>query len=433
MSKIVVDSKYTNTAFIPIYRNDARYLVIYGGAGSGKSYEIAKLVLSKLLAFQHVNYLIVRQTAKSNRHTTFNQIKQTINRNGISHLFEINKTALTITNKKYGNQILFGGLDDVEKLKSTTFENGILTDIWIEEASETSYDDFLQLDLRLRGLYPNVNFQIIISFNPISKKHWIYERFFDRKDNRAFILKTTYLDNNWIDEETIKTIEYMKFHNPLYYNVYGLGEWGELTEGLIFKREHYIEYDYLPADARGVAYCDPNLSKKGLGDTTAMYKMLYSPSMDIFYVADAFCESYSDTNKLLKDFLSLRDENCRYLGFDGNVSQESSWTQHVNNFCQLHSIPNPIIDYKRYRVDEISKNTQMLWSNGQIQFKNGFSKTKVGETVLTQLYSFAGKKNTKAKDDAPDALVCTTEFIVETGLAQLNKQVNDFLQLTRKR
>ena len=37
---------------------------------------------------------------------------------------------------KNGNEIVFSGLDDTEKLKSITFENGELTDVWVEEAAK---------------------------------------------------------------------------------------------------------------------------------------------------------------------------------------------------------------------------------------------------------------------------------------------------------
>jgi PBSX family phage terminase large subunit len=428
MSYKEVEIDNCNDKFKEMYENTARYLIVYGGAGSGKSYEISKYLLSKLLSNKEVNILVVRQTAKSNRNTTFAQIKQTIGRNNLHKYFRVNRSDLTITNIAFGNQIVFGGLDDVEKLKSTTFENGILTDIWMEEASETMYDDFLQLDLRLRGELKNTHFQMTLSFNPIKKKHWIYDRFFDKTDNRASIIKTTYKDNKFIDEETIKTIEYMRIHNPMYYQVYGLAEWGELEEGLTFKRQYYAEWEFIPHDAIGVVYCDPNLSKKGKGDTTAIVKLLYSQTTNQFYISDAKCDTYSDSNELLKDYLFMRDEKARWMGFDGHVSQESSWSQHVRNFCSIHGIPSPIIEYKRYRVDDLSKNAQVLWNEGRLLFPPNFQKTSAGEKFLQQLYVFAGKKNTKAKDDAPDALICATEFIVESGLATLQLQQRQLLQ-----
>lgn len=426
-----INPKFFNDCYFPYLDNNSRYLIFYGGAGSGKSYFIAQRLVYRLLAYPNRNFLIVRQTAKSNRDTTFAQLKQIIYKINASQYFTVNVSNMSITNNLSGNKIIFGGLDDVEKLKSTTFEKGILTDIWIEEASETSYEDFLQLDLRLRGEFPD-GFQIVLSFNPIRKKHWIYDRFFGSNDERASILKTTYLDNKWIDEQSKKTIEYMKKHDPHYYKVYGLGEWGELTEGLIFKKEHYQEWDFIPSDAKGVVYCDPNLSKKGKGDTTGIVKLLYSYSTGKYYVSNAYCSSMNDADELLTKYLNLYEDNSRFLGFDGNVSQESTWTQFVQNYCnRLNKVP-PIIHYQRYKVDDLAKNAQLIYNEGKILFPPNFKYSKDGEEFCSQLFSFNGKKNTKGKDDAPDALICALTFIQDTYSIGLSQNQQDLINLIYK-
>lgn len=428
----------------------SREVLVYGGAGSGKSYAVAEQHILEIIASPvPIRKIYGRKILRSVRQSQFALFKEIIENAGLNDYFTINKSDMSFKFLPTGSELIAVGIDDPEKLKSIHDP----VSFWIEEATELDYEDDQQIKLRLRK--PGANLQIIYTFNPINKKHWIFKNYFvDSEGNErpipmgelisyvnsvnvagksysyeTSILKTNYCHNHFVDNTFIASLESMKLNNYNYYQVYALAEWGELEDGLIFKRDYYIEYDHIPSDARGVAYCDPNLSKKGLGDTTAIFKMLYSSSMDIFYITDAYCESYSDSNKLLSDFINLRDEKCRYLGFDGNVSQESSWTQHVNNFCNINGVPNPILHYKRYKVDELSKNTQMLWNAGKIQFKKGFSKSKAGETILSQLYAFAGKKsNSKTKDDAPDSLICTTEFIVETGLAQLNLQNKELYQ-----
>ena len=190
-------------------------------------------------------------------------------------------------------------------------------------------------------------------------------------------------------------------------------------EGIIFRKEHYEEYSELPKDARGVMYLDPNLSKKGKGDTTAAVVLLYSPETGQYYVSDALCRSYSDSDKLLNDALemSFSNSNVFAFGFDGNVSQESIWTNNIKQWCQRHKSPFRRVEYKRYNVDLFAKNCQMAWNEKVIKFKPGFSRTKQGETFLNQLFSFAGKKANK-HDDAPDALICAFEFIHERGFVK---------------
>jgi phage terminase large subunit len=92
-----------------------------------------------------MNLLVVRDTADSNRNSTFSLFKQMINKWNVGHLFKIRETDMRIKCLN-GNEIIFAGLDNVERLKSITFENGELTDIWVEETSEILEADFNQLD-----------------------------------------------------------------------------------------------------------------------------------------------------------------------------------------------------------------------------------------------------------------------------------------------
>ena len=218
---IDISLKVFNKPYIPYLDNIDRYLVLYGGAGSGKSVFTAQRYIYKMLN-QKMNLLVVRATAKSNRDSTFALLKRVISEWNLTELFKINDSDLRIKNKFNGNEIIFAGLDDVEKLKSTTFESGELTDVWIEEASEVQESDFNQLDIRLRG--GNSKKQIVLTLNPIDINHWIKTKLIDT--GRATFLKTTYKDNRFLDEEYIKLLESYKETDPYYYTVYCLGEWG---------------------------------------------------------------------------------------------------------------------------------------------------------------------------------------------------------------
>jgi phage terminase large subunit len=147
---------------------------------------------------------------------------------GLQKEFSYNLTDKTIKYKANGSQIMFSGLDDVEKLKSI---EGV-TSIWCEEATELNQEDFEQLDLRLRGESKYIK-QITLTLNPISEQHWIKRVFFDDPIDGVFTLKTTYLDNAFIDDEYKMVMENKRKTNPRYYNIYALGNWGT-ADGLIF-------------------------------------------------------------------------------------------------------------------------------------------------------------------------------------------------------
>lgn len=223
---ISISRKVFNEGFIPYLDNDKRYLIFYGGAGSGKSFFIVERYLYKLLKAKRFNLLVVRNTGKSNRDSTFALFKQVINKWKLSKYFKVNESDLRIKCLLNNHEIVFAGLDDVEKLKSITFSDGELTDVWIEEASEILEADFNQLDVRLRG--KGTKKQIVISFNPIDINHWLKKRFFDRKDNNIEIYHSTYKDNRFLDDDYKKLLESYKDTDEYYYNVYCLGQWGVL-------------------------------------------------------------------------------------------------------------------------------------------------------------------------------------------------------------
>lgn len=224
--KIQISKKVFNKGFIYLLDCVKRYLVLYGGAGSGKSFFIVERYLYKLLNAKKFNLLVIRATGKSNRDSTFALFKQVINKWKLTKYFKINESDLRIKCLLNGHEIIFSGLDDVEKLKSVTFSKGELTDIWIEEASEILETDFNQLDVRLRG--KGTKKQIVISFNPIDINHWLKKRFFDRQDDNIEIYHSTYKDNEFLDDDYKKLLESYKDTDEYYYNVYCLGQWGVL-------------------------------------------------------------------------------------------------------------------------------------------------------------------------------------------------------------
>ena len=128
---IKIKKSVFNPVYLPYLENEDRYLIFYGGGSSGKSYFIGQRYIYKILnPNKRTNLLVVRQTGKSNRDSTFALLVQIIREWNLSQYFSINKSNLRIKCLISNNEIIFAGLDDVEKIKSTTFENGELTDIW---------------------------------------------------------------------------------------------------------------------------------------------------------------------------------------------------------------------------------------------------------------------------------------------------------------
>ena len=232
-----------NPVYIPYLTDDTRTQIYFGGSASGKSFFEAQRAVLDLLGIEGRpprNYLVCRSVAKTLRNSTYNQIVKAIDDMGLRGQFNITKSEMAITCRKNGRQILFAGLDDPEKVKSLTPAVGVLTDIWIEEATEVSKEAYKQLTKRLRGVDGGVAKRITLSFNPILKGHWIYKEFFGGwedgkdvyRDKNLVILKTTYKDNHFLTADDIDALE--NEADRYYYDVYTLGNWGMLGK-VIFK------------------------------------------------------------------------------------------------------------------------------------------------------------------------------------------------------
>jgi len=194
--------------------------VLKGGGGSGKSIFIGRKLLERAISEPGHRWLVCRKVGKNLRDSCFAQLRGQIAEHYPDAGAVIRSGDMRIGFPN-GSEILFAGLDDVEKLKSIYN----ITGIWIEEASELEKGDFNQLDIRLRTNFPYY-LQIMLSFNPISVNHWLKLRFFDTRDPRARVDESTFRDNRFLPEENIRTMEGFRETDPYYYQVYYLGQWG---------------------------------------------------------------------------------------------------------------------------------------------------------------------------------------------------------------
>ena len=229
-----------NKCFRSVDLSNKRYVVMKGSAGSGKSVDTAQNYILRLMSDPGRNLLCIRKADVTNRDSTFAELQGAIFRmfggDEYRKYWYINSSSMKLRCKLNDNEVIFRGVNDDkqrEKLKSITFKNGKLTDVWIEEATEITQQDFEIIDDRLRGELPADQFyQIRMTFNPVSSSHWIKKTFFDRSDPDVITHSSTYLDNRFIDPAYHKRMLRRKEVDPEGYKVYGLGDWGE-TSGLI--------------------------------------------------------------------------------------------------------------------------------------------------------------------------------------------------------
>jgi len=210
----------TTTVFFDyLCQTKARINFFKGGANSSKSYSIAQhLLFNKFYKEDNKRILIVRKTTPAIRNSCYQLIKDLLSKYNLPH--HPNKTELTFEYKN--NLILFKGLDDPEKVKSSEYNY-----IWPEEATELTFNDYIQLNLRMRRETDGLN-QMFLSFNPIDAQHWIKREVEDKPGNDISIYNSTYKDNPYASETDIKVIEDLINQDDNFYKVYALGEWGIL-------------------------------------------------------------------------------------------------------------------------------------------------------------------------------------------------------------
>lgn len=289
-----------NPIFREVNQSQKRYIVMKGSAGSGKSVDTAQTYILRLMSDKGRNLVALRKSDITNRDSTFAELTGAIYRmfgDRADHYWQINMSPLKLTCKANGNQIIFRGMNDDkqrEKLKSITFQRGKLTDVWLEEATEFTQADVEIIDDRLRGeLPPGQFYQIRMTFNPVNKNHWIKKVFFDIPDDNVLTHHSTYLTNRFIDAAYHARMERRKAVDPEGYQIYGLGEWGEIG-GLILHNWEIKEVSQNLNDYDDIAI------GQDFGFNHANAILLLGIKDDNIFILDEIYEHEKDTSEIIQ-------------------------------------------------------------------------------------------------------------------------------------
>ena len=224
-------------------QSDKQIVVNIGGAGSSKSHSIAQLIIQKLTNEPKKIIGVGRKTFPALRMTAYKLIVDLLKDYGIYEKNNHNKTS-NVYSHPNGSSIQFFSLDNTEKIKSANFNY-----IWLEEANEFSYDDFLILKMRLRAPtskdHPN---KIYLSLNPVDENCWIAKSL---SNDGVEWVRSTYHDNPFLTDDYTAILENLINEDENFYRIYTLGEWGRL-ENVIFK--NYDIVDTIPREFERCAY-----------------------------------------------------------------------------------------------------------------------------------------------------------------------------------
>ena len=287
-----------NKKYLVFKESFARYFIVTGGRGSGKSFAVNSILL--LLTYQAGHTILF--TRFTLRAASISIIPEFIEKLEILNLIDKFKiTKDEIINKGNGSKIIFRGIktssgDQTANLKSL---QGITT--WVmDEAEELNDEDiFDKIDLSVRNKIQEN--RVILILNPTTKEHFIYKRWFEdrgvaagsniTKEDTTYI-HTTYLDNiNNLSESYIKQIQTMKVRRPNRYKHTIEGSWLDKAEGVIFTDWSIGEFQQVGKVVFGQDYGFSN-------DPSTLVKTSIDKENKVIYIQLCFYQTKLTTSEI---------------------------------------------------------------------------------------------------------------------------------------
>ncbi len=213
-----------------LFAKNARYKILFGGRGSGKSWAVARYIVLQAFA-RTVRVLCTREIQQSIKDSVHRLLSDQIESLGLSASFDIQRD---IIKSKVGSEIIFKGLrHNITEVKST---EGI--DIcWVEEAEAVPEESW-------RVLIPTVRkegSEIIITFNPDDENSSTYTRFVKNFPENSVRNVVNYNDNPWFSETLRAEMEYDKRVDFDKYQHVWLGKPKSYSDACIFKGKIFVE------------------------------------------------------------------------------------------------------------------------------------------------------------------------------------------------
>jgi phage terminase large subunit len=149
------------------------------------------------------------------------------------------------------NLIEWFSVDDETKLRGRKRDY-----LFINEATEVTYDEYIQLALRTSD-------RIVMDLNPSLWNSWIYDL---ENEPDVFYTVVTYKDNPFLSQSLIDEIEKLRTKDKNLWRVFGEGQKGVPTRVVFSHQQYYFE---LPLSAKLLGYgCD-----FGYNDPTTLVKV----------------------------------------------------------------------------------------------------------------------------------------------------------------
>lgn len=212
-----IENSAYSTNFESLLYSWDRYIIAYGGRGSGKTDTFYLKYLVSLFEPYYFRLAYINKEKANIRDQQYAGFKRVAKRIGVYDKLKFFDGDYRIVNTANGNSLIPKGMDDVEKTKGMDD----ITAIWWDEVNKGTEEDFLTLNALLRSPQ-SMYLQFAISFNPVSENHWLRKYFFDEMD--AYKLNDNFKDNTLLHHSTFRDNEFIDqeaYYETLLQNAHG--------------------------------------------------------------------------------------------------------------------------------------------------------------------------------------------------------------------
>lgn len=196
-----------------------------GGRGSTKSSFISVEIPIGFLKDTNANAIVLRKYGVSLEKSVYNQILWALDKLELSPYWKAYKSPLRLVYTPTGQEIVFLGMDDPQKIKSLKPAHGYYKYVWFEEVSEADGIEEIRSIIQsvVRG---GEDFKIFYSFNPpANQSNWVNLEVNTPRDDKI-VHHSTYLDvpREWLGKQFYIEADHLKDTNELAYRHEYLGE-----------------------------------------------------------------------------------------------------------------------------------------------------------------------------------------------------------------
>ena len=370
----------TTKVFQDLLDSTKRVNVFQGSSRASKTYNILIYFVYKLLQEDNKTLSIVRKTLPALKGSVLRDLKEILL---MFDVYDQEKWHSVDGYYELGTNIIeWFSVDDETKLRGRKRDY-----LFINEGTEVSYDEYIQLILRTSGL-------VVIDLNPSLWKSWIYD--LEGQDDVQYNL-VTYKDNPFLPQVQVDEIEKLKERDPNLWRIFGLGLKGVPTKMVFTHQQIYVD---LPQGAKLLGYgidfgfndpstlvkvskfndnifCEEMLYLKNVTITDFIYKIkdLGINLSDDFIADSASPQSIEELrrsginckpvkkNSILHGIDMIKRSNFFVHGFSKNLQEELQsyiWKtdKNGNNLDEPVDSDNHLIDGIRYVLEmKVHRNT----------------------------------------------------------------------------